>query len=364
MKKIAKTLTAIVMAAAMMVVCGGAYDCGEVAPGEVYSIDKGEFYNRASGYVLDSSVSLNDSNFTISSKTIKKGSSYVDKIKINSRTQSVQVVFKDDVTMDVPNSPNVVISKLALKALRSVRDGSGGYIMRSGDIFIVDDEIEFHLGVTAEDVDMYRGGVDIYLDNGDSRYIRWRDGNGDGYGTVTVEYGNMLVGTSRVFEDDKVLYSYSNEIDDKLQDNNYNAYITAVDMGSAKFPTAMKIQLLASRSDYIYEYNGTQLKAATGLKWDSDEDAWVGSLTSGKHYIISDTRLRSVSGSTTGGNSSSDDSSSSSSGSGNQYYNPNTGGSGGNVAVAVSAIVAIVAIAMVSIIMSTILSVKKMKKDE
>lgn len=366
MKSKLKTAVAILLAAAMGTTAAFAADYqfpDTVKPGSTVGFSKSEFYDRGSGNSIPGEVDFSSDNFAISQKRITTGAALVKDIRINNRSEEVEIIFKGDAATAAPTRPNVVISELSVRAKRTIRDSGRETIVSSGDTFKFDGSISFRVGLEVEYEDMYRDGVEISLNSGESRYIKWEKGAGDGYGNAIISYGNMAYAEGRVLEGDKVYYSYDDTVDWELEDNNPDAYIQAVNMGTSNFPQAMQLQLLANKGDYIYEYNNGKLASATGLKWSEEDYAWVGKLTKGKHYVISDTRLRSVSGGTTGGSSNDyddeDDGKSSSVPSyDNDYYNPSTGG-GSNVAVAVSAIVAILAVAALSIIMSTILAVKK-----
>lgn len=363
MNKNFKIAAGLILAAAMATTIGFAFDYGEVAPGGSAGFDKGSFFIKGSGYVIEPGVEFNDNNFAIQKKTIKTGANLVENIRFNNRAQEIQVSFKASGVSQAPNRPNVVISELSVRAIRNISDGSGGYELRSGTIYTVGEEITFRVGLATTEMAPDRDGVSISLESGEQEYVKWNGGSGSG--KVSVSYGSMLYAEGRVYDGDKALYSYNSTVDDTLQNRNPNAYIVSVNMGSGTFPQPIKVQLMASQSDYIYEYNDGRLSASK-LKWSRDDDAWIGTLDKGKHFISSDIKLSGINGATgnTGSASSSsdyDDNDSTDAGFDNNYFNPSTGG--GNIAVSISAIVAIVAIAAVSIIMSTILSAKKIKKD-
>ncbi|MEG0540931.1 MAG: hypothetical protein RR528_01260, partial [Angelakisella sp.] len=229
-------------------------------------------------------------------------------------------------------------------------------------LYSYDGDLSFRVGMEADELDMVRDGEYIALESGDTRYVRWV--KGDSYGTVEVDYGSIAMATGRVYENDRVLYGFNDEVHEDLLDRNPNAYIQGLEIKGGTFPEPMTLNIYADRDDYIYENDEGQLKIASGLKWDNNDDAWVGKITKGKSYVISDSKLRSApygSGSYDDDDEYVEDSSSSSRPS-NDYYNPDTGGGSGTV-VAVSAIVAILAITIVSVVMSTVLSVKNIKKQ-
>lgn len=366
MKRSLKAMTSLLLAAALLLVpAAAATEYTTVAsPGETIGFSKSEFFSRKNGWVIDGAVELNNSNFEVSRKTIKTGANLVDDIRINSRSEEVQIILKSNVGIQqAPTRPNVVITALAVKGIRNVKDIGGGYLLRSGDVYEFDGTINLRVGMEARDEILYKDDTTISLYSGDSQFIRWADG-GDSYGNVRIEYGNLGYGEQRVYVKDKVLYYYDDTVPESIWDANSSAYIQALNMGGGKYEYGMKLQILADEDDYIYEYANGKLKAASGLKWSDEDYAWNTKVYEGKFYIVSDSKLRGATG-TTGGSSSSnnnyDDEDEISSGGNsfdNSYYNPSTGG-GSNVAVAVSAIVAIVAISVLSIIMSTIITVKK-----
>lgn len=361
MNRIFKRIATAVLAVGIMATPMLAYATEqEVQPGDSYSIAYSEFYD-SKGNALDAASDFTTSNFDIVKKTISKGSSLVKSIKINNRSHEVDITFEEDARV-APNSPNVIITNLAVRSSRAIKDG-GYTIVKSGTTFTYDGDLEFRVGMSNNDREINRDGDDIYLESGESEYVRWR--GGDSYGKVTIEYGDIAYATSRVVENDKVLYGFSDEVHDDILDRNSSAYIQGLDIKGTSFPNTLTLYILADKGDYIYENNEGQLKQSSA-KWDSDEDAWVIKLTKGKSFIISDEKLRSAPyGSGSYDDDDDDDryadDDDSSSSSGNNYYNPDTGGGSGSV-VAVSAIVAILALAIVSIVMSTLLSSKSMKK--
>lgn len=356
MKRLISAVAALMLAVAMATTGAFAYDYPDpVTPGDTIGISKSEFFQPRTGYSIPGDVTLNTTNFSVYKKTISKGANLVKEIKINNRTQEVDIVFAGSAIAE-PSSPNVVISQLSVRAKRTIYDSYRDPLVTSNSVYEFDGNLRFKVGLFSDDEAMVRDGFELNLIDGDRKYIRWV--KGDGYGQVRVSYGNSAYAEGRVFENDKVLYSCNETVDPDLEDANPGAFITSIDMGGGSFPEIMSVQLLANKGDYIYEYVNGNLKAATGLKWSEDDYAWIGKITTGKHYVFSDVRLRSVSGSTTGSTTTDTSSSSSNDYSGEYYGNPETGG-GSNVAVAISAIVAVLSIAVVSIIMSTILAIKR-----
>lgn len=359
MRRITKTLVAAATLIAMATTLAGAYEYSEVVkPGETISIYKSELFD-SKGNAIPSEVEFTTSNFSIGRKTITRGANLIEEIKIHNRSEELQIIFSEDKASAAPNRPNVVISELSVKSRRTIRDGSDT-IMRS-DTYYKSDPISFRVGLDTEDWDVDSDGTTVTLNDGDKKYIEWTSSSS---GRISVDYAGVAYTEGRVYDGDKVLYYCSTEVDEKLEDANPSAFISAINMGTSEFPTSVTVQLIANKSDYIYEYNNGKLTAATGLKWNNDDYAWVGKIPRGKHYVFSDTKLRSVSGGTVGGATSDDDyddyddDSSTTTPNDPSYYNPETGG-GSNVAVAISAIAAILAIAALSIIMSTILGIKK-----
>lgn len=352
MKNNLTRLLSLLLAVLLMTTVAAAYTHPDpIAPGDTYSLDKSELYDR-DGNAIPGDVTLNNTNFSIYRKSISKGANLVREIKINNRTQQVQIIFASGSVSAAPKSPNVVIDNLSVRAIRNVRDSDRNILVADRAVFEHDGNLRFSVGLETEEQSPYKDGVDIDLESGDQQYVRWS--GGDSYGTVRVNYGSLAYAEGRVYEDDKNLYYFSDEVDSNLEDANPSAYISAVNMGNGSYPNGLTVQLLANKSDYIYEYAGGKLSATT-LKWSEDDYAWVGKVTKGKHYVVSDTRLRGASGATGGDSSSSNDADNSYD---NPYDNPDTG-AGSNLAVTISAIVAIVAISVVSIIMSTIVTVKK-----
>lgn len=352
------------LAVAVLVTSASAYLYTDaVQPGETVGIPYSEFYD-SKGNSIDTGADFTSSNFDIVKKTISKGSNLVKSFKINNRSHEVDITFSDSVRA-AASGPNVIISSLAVRSSRAIKDG-GYTIIKSGVTFTYDGNLEFRVGMENSDREMLRDGDSIYLDSGTNEYVRWV--KGDSYGNVTVEYGDIAYATGRVMENDKVLYGYSDEVHEDILDRNPNAYIQGLDIKGTSFPNALTLYITANKNDYIYDNNEGQLKQSSA-KWDSDEDAWVIKLTKGRSFIISDEKLRSApygSGNyddedEDDGYADYDDEESSSSSSGNIYFNPDTGGGSGSV-VAVSAIVAILALAIVSIVMSTLLSSKSIKK--
>ncbi|MEG1777388.1 MAG: hypothetical protein RR209_00275, partial [Angelakisella sp.] len=138
------------------------------------------------------------------------------------------------------------------------------------------------------------------------------------------------------------------------------------------FPNPLAVTILAARSDYLYENNEGQLTTASGMKWSNEDGAWVGRITRGKNFIIADRKIRSApygsginedrpdSGYVEDDRPSPSDDSTGSSG--GNYYNPDTGGGSGTVA-AVAGIVAILAISLLSVVMSSLISLKEIKRE-
>lgn len=361
MNRICKRMAAAMLAVAVLVMPVSAYVVEEeIQPGDSYGVPYSEFYD-SKGNALDAPSDFTTSNFDIVKKTISKGASLVKGIKINNRSHEVEITFEEEARV-ASSAPNVVISNLAVRASRSIKDGSYT-IVKSGTTFTYDGELAFRVGMQNNDREMVRDGETIYLESDDTEYVRWV--RGDSYGTVTVEYGDIAYATGRVLENDKVLYGFSDEVHDDLLDRNPDAYIQGLEIKGTSFPNSLTLYILASKGDYIYENDEGQLKQSS-VKWDGDEEAWTTKLTRGKSFIISDEKLRSAPYGSGNYDDEDDDSyadydDEESSSSNNSYYNPDTGGGSGSV-VAVAAIVAILALAIVSVVMSTLLSSKNIKK--
>lgn len=350
-------MAAVLLATAMLVLpASAAYVDEAVLPGDKVGIPYSEFYD-SKGNMLESAGDFTDKNFAIVKKTISKGSNLVKSFKINNRSHELEITFAEEARV-APNGPNVVISDLAVRATRSIKDGSYT-IVKSGTTYSFDGELTFRVGMDNNDREMLRDGDDIYLESGDVEYVRWV--RGDSYGNVTVEYGDIAYATGRVTENDKMLYGFSDEVHEDILDRNPDAYIQGLDIKGTSFPNSLNLYIPCSKNDYIYENDEGQLKISAA-KWDSEEEAWKLKLTKGKSLLVSDSKLRSApygSGNNYDDDDKDDDryveDEESSSRPSNDYFNPDTGGGSGSV-VAISAIVAILAIAILSVIMSTLLS--------
>ncbi|MEG2074752.1 MAG: hypothetical protein RRY54_08285, partial [Angelakisella sp.] len=244
MKSMMKSIMAISLAAAMMSLPVAAYEVEQpVTPGEKYGIPYSELYN-SKGNSIDKNTYFTSQNFEISKKTIARGANLVKSFKINNRSHEIDITFSPE-ERSAPTKPNVIITELAVRSARSIKEGSDT-VIKSGTTYKYDGELSFRVDIESDQVEMARDGVDIDLESGDNRYVRWV--RGDSYGNVTVDYGAIGYGKGRVMENDKVLYGFTDTVPDELLDRNPDAYIQALNIKGSTFPNPLAVTILASRS--------------------------------------------------------------------------------------------------------------------
>ena len=270
-----------------------AYDGYDVTnAGAVISLQKEEFAHDA--VMINEAVPLTSTYFTIHRKTFAKGASLVKDIKINNRHQEVQIIMKDEENMIAPDTPNVIISELSIRCIRSVRTGDGTYLVRSGDVFTYQGDLQFRLGAVPEIVPFDEYGGYISLVDGESRFVKFASESAK-YADISVEFSNHARGKLRVFDGTSGFLYYDDDINPALANLNKNAYVWALNLGNRKLPSVMTLYIYSGPNDYIYQnINGSLQLLNNSMAYDESEGAWRINLTKAINFVISDKPLYSV----------------------------------------------------------------------
>lgn len=324
-----KKMLAAMLAASMLVTMAYAKEWDSVpsevcSPGDTIVLDYNQFQNEDDNSSIPSDVEFSSENFTISTKRITKGSDLIESIAFDDGDEVVVITLKDNVGEGITNDdkPNVVISELAVKSKKSIRE-DGHEILGRNDTFSYGggEKIELRVGYEKETYSLMRDS-DFELPtiaDGTTLYVEWE---GDSYGMVTADFDGYAYAYGRAYKGDENIYGFDTDVDTDL----FRTYPDADIMGlNFRVNSSMELEVYSDYNEdaYIYRYSNGKL-TSSNLKWDEDLYAWTGKISSNTSYIISDVRLKSVSSSS----ESEEDSGSSSSSSSSSpiiNYNPDTG---------------------------------------
>ena len=319
MNRIAKSVIALALAApaiSMVALARDArdysYDYNDVyEPGSRILFTYDNFYRDGSpdGDLLPGEVELSNDYFSVSSKTFSKGSNLVKSIYIDDDEEAVVIELIPEYLKEAPDETrtSVSITKLAVKAKKSIKDGSE-YILSKGKTYEFYDptydtnKIYLRVGYELEEYECNSDGQDINITEDESVLVKWT--SGDSYGMAQIYYDDYAYAEGRVYKNDKVLYSFTTDLDSSVYKKYPEADLSCIHI-LGTFPSKMTFYLYADEDQYVYRYDNGKI-TTSGLKWRDDDAAWVGTITEGYCYLISDIKLKTTS---TGSGSSSGSSS-------------------------------------------------------
>lgn len=323
-------------------------------PGDTIRFFGNSFVSSVAGgnALLANDYHFSSEYLTLSTKTFEKGANLVKEVKFNDDKLSIDIVLNSDYTKSAPNGANVVIKKLAVKA-KSNYDKSGAtppvYNNEAGDL---KKGTEYVLNTDAASKSFKVGysKVEQYLDGSasptttagtpcymDGKLVTFTAKNGVSYETVSLDTAADIYIEGRVYDGDKVYVEVNNDADKEiLKASDENADIRFYNVVTNGLPTANTVQITAEEDEFVYKIVDGKI-APSGLKWSSDDYAWVGKIRASVSYVVSDIELK-VGASAEGGATAGTD-------------NPDTGA---NDVVGIAA-----ALAVVSLVAAGAVSLKK-----
>ncbi len=295
MKKWLSFILSLTVILSLTIFTVSAYDYSEALnPGDIISLTKDMFVTDE-GIILNEYVPLDTSHFTVYRKSFAKGGNLVKDVRVNGRKEEVEIIMGGNENTVAPNSPNVILSHLSLRCIRSIRASDGTYLAKSGDIYVYQGTLELTVGATPEVVDFDREGTYISLVSNENKFVKFNS-TGSSYGDITIDYTSNATGKMRVFDGQRGFLYFDDDVNPSFSKLNPNAYIWAVNLGDKKLPSTMTLYLYADKNDYIYQNtNGSlRLLGQNDMTYDDNLKAWKIQLTTAKNFIISDKALYST----------------------------------------------------------------------
>ncbi|WP_274952734.1 hypothetical protein [Angelakisella massiliensis] len=229
--------------------------------------------------------------FSITTKRITSGASYIKSISINDSEGCVEITFNGDYDMALNGKRDIEIDELEVKSKKVINEDEDDEIKKN-TTFLVCENLSIDLGYTEVDPYPLNEDMDI-LENDLNKIICFDKDTGTddvSYGTVSVELGDVAYLEGRVYDGDEVYYGYDEDADTDILKAYPDAEMSFVNIYTNGFPTAMDLELYANEDEYVYGIKDGKVVDA-GLDWDEDVYAYVGKIRSSASYIISDIEL-------------------------------------------------------------------------
>ena len=289
-----KKILALVLAVMMMATVAFAADAtlgqpGSGTPGNADATPGGKImvyidaFDDGAGKALTGT--LTSEYFSIAKKTWEKGGSLIKEVKFNDAKERIEIILKDDYTLETPdeNKFNLIIKALEIKCKKDT--GTAEKRKTYGLLDSIDKELL--IGWDVATVALTDSNPTLTLGT-----INKMDGKGDvAYETVSFELPDAAYAEGRVYDGDKYFVDGDTGVDTDIVKKYPDADLEFVNLkNSPSFNTNFDLEVYADEDSYIYEVKDGKL-VASSLKWDNDAYAFTGRVRTLGTYVISDTKL-------------------------------------------------------------------------
>lgn len=301
MKKVLALVLAVMMMAAMGTMAF-ALDVGggsDTTPGEANANpgDTIRFYIGAFAADKEGKTPLNGTltseYFTIAAKTWSKGGALVKEVKLNDDKECVEVVLKENYTLETPaeDAYNLVSKALEIKCKKDTGTETGAAKKR-GTYGLMKELADAPVGsyligwdpetidITKEDQELVAGTIN-----------KIKGSDKVAYETVSATVADIAYMEGRVYDGDKFFFDADTDINTDIVKKYPDAELDFVNLkNSPSFNSNFDLEVYGDEDSYIYEVKDGKL-VASSLKWDDDAYAFVGRVRTLGSYVISDTKL-------------------------------------------------------------------------
>lgn len=229
---------------------------------------------------------LTSEYFSIAKKTWDKGGSLIKEVKFNDAKERIEIILKDDYTLETPDDGkfNLIIKALEIKCKKD----TGTNAEKRKTYGLLDSvSKELLIGWDVATVDISASNPTLTLGT-----INKMDGNDTvAYETVSFELPDAAYAEGRVYDGDKYFVDGDTNVDTDIVKKYPDADLEFVNLkNSPSFNSNFDLEVYADEDSYIYEVKDGKL-VASSLKWDDDAYAFTGRVRTLGTYVISDTKL-------------------------------------------------------------------------
>ena len=289
-----KKILALVLAVMMMATVAFAADAtlgqpGSGTPGTADATPGGKImvyidaFDDGVGKALTGT--LTSEYFSIAKKTWEKGGSLIKEVKFNDAKERIEIILKDDYTLETPdaNKFNLIIKALEIKCKKDT--GTAEKRKTYGLLDSIGKELL--IGWDVATVALTDSNPTLTLGT-----INKMDGNDTvAYNTVSFTVDDIAYAEGRVYDGDKFFIDADTDIDTDILKKYPDAELEFVNMkNSPSFNSNWTVEVYGDEDSYIYEVKDGKL-VASSLKWDDDAYAFTGKVRTLGTYVISDTKL-------------------------------------------------------------------------
>lgn len=292
-----KKVLALVLAVAMLATVAFAAGIGDstIAPGKTITVTYEDFASKEGDLItIPNKNYFTSEYFTLAKPVIKKGANLITSVKFNDDKGVIEIKTAKDMLkeLDTDKLANIYIEKISVRCKKDVKV-KGETVLKRGTKEYFTNEVEMWYGNTPVAIPLDSDEVSYELD----ALNKFKEAS-EVYATATASYGDVTV-YGRVYKDNKVYVDINNDPDvdviKKYEDNE----LEFVNVETSGFPGKHTIEIAVPEEYYIYKIDDKGNAVASGLKWDEDAWAYVGSIRSSTTYILSEEKIATSSTSDT-----------------------------------------------------------------
>ena len=290
-----KKILALVLAVMMMATVAFATDAtlGNAGSGTAGTADATpggkilvyiDAFDKGDGNALTGT--LTSEYFSIAKKTWEKGGSLIKEVKFNDAKERIEIILKDDYTLETPDAGkyNLIIKALEIKCKKDT--GTAEKRKTYGLLDSVGKELL--IGWNVVNVDISASNPTLTLGTINKMFVE--EGT-VAYATVSFDLPDAAYAEGRVYDGDKYFVDGDTDVDTDIVKKYPDADLEFVNLkNSPSFNSNFDLEVYADEDSYIYEVKDGKL-VASSLKWDNDAYAFTGRVRTLGTYVISDTKL-------------------------------------------------------------------------